>query len=522
MVLTAKDAVAWAQAGKKVILVREETNPEDVEGMRAAQGILTARGGMTSHAALVARGWGKCCIVGAGDIHVEVDKRQLTVKGTVLREGDWLTLNGSKGTVYAQALPLIKAAGENPNFVAFMGLCDKVKKLGVRTNADTPQDSAKAREFGAEGIGLFRFEHMFYGEGSDRPLFLLRRMIASNTEAERRKALEELFPFMKEDVKKTMKVMDGLPVTFRFLDPPLHEFVPNRADERQRLAADLGISDEEFNKRADGLHESNPMMGHRGVRLGISYPEMTEMQARAILEAAAELIAEGVDARPELMIPVTSHVNEIEHQKKLIEKVYAEVLAKFRLPKGKLALVVGTMIEIPRACLTADKFAGPCEFFSFGTNDLTQMGFGFSRDDTGSFLPNYLEKGILPADPFQTIDQEGIGELIRMGITKGRAVKPNLKIGICGEHGGEPESVKFCHRVGMSYVSCSPYRVPLAKLAAAQEAVADLAKKPAKAAPKPAVRPAAKAAAKKPAAKAARKPAAAKKAVKKAVSARKR
>ena len=522
VVLTAKDAVEWTQAGKTVILVREETNPEDVEGMRAAQGILTARGGMTSHAALVARGWGKCCIVGAGDIHVEVDKRQITVKGTVVREGDWITLNGSKGTVYAQALPLIKAAGENPNFVAMMGLCDKVKRLGVRTNADTPQDSAKAREFGAEGIGLFRFEHMFYGEGADRPLFLLRRMIASNTEAERRKALEELAPFMKDDVKKTMKVMDGLPVTFRFLDPPLHEFVPNGAEERRRLAADLGISDEEFNKRADALHESNPMMGHRGVRLGISYPEMTEVQARAILEAAAELISEGVDARPELMIPVTSHVAEIEHQKKLIEKVYGQVVDKFRLPKGKPALVIGTMIEIPRACITADKFAVPCEFFSFGTNDLTQMGFGFSRDDIGGFLPKYLEKGILPVDPFQSIDQEGIGELIRMGISKGRAVKPNLKIGICGEHGGEPESVKFCHRVGMSYVSCSPYRVPLAKLAAAQEAVADLAKKAAGPAPKKAAGTGAKAAARKPAArkpvKAAAKKPAVKKPVKKAVA----
>jgi pyruvate,orthophosphate dikinase len=286
---------------------------------------------MTSHAALVARGWGKCCIVGAGDIHVEVDKRQVTAKGTVLREGDWVTLNGSKGTVYVGALPLIKAAGENPDFVGFMAICDKVKKLGVRTNADTTEDSKKAREFGAEGIGLFRFEHMFYGEGSDRPLFLLRRMIASKTEEERRKALEEMFPFMKDDVKRTMDVMDGLPVTFRFLDPPLHEFVPNRPDERQRLATDLGISLDEFNKRADNLHESNPMMGHRGVRLGISYPEMTETQTQAILEAAAELIQAGIDARPELMIPVTSSVTEVVDQKKIIKKVYDKVLAKFNL-----------------------------------------------------------------------------------------------------------------------------------------------------------------------------------------------
>jgi pyruvate,orthophosphate dikinase len=316
---------------------------------------------------------------------------------------------------------------------------------------------------------------MFYGEGSDRPLFLLRRMIVSKTESERRKALEEMFPYMKDDVKRTMDVMDGLPVTFRFLDPPLHEFVPNRADERQRLATDLGISLDEFNKRADALHESNPMMGHRGVRLGISYPEMTEVQSQAILEAAAELIQAGKNARPEIMIPVTSAKAEIDDQKKLIDKVYEKVIAKFNLPKSKLALIVGTMIEIPRACVTADEFAGVCEFFSFGTNDLTQMGFGFSRDDIGSFLPTYLEKKVLPADPFQTIDQEGIGELIRMGIDKGRSVKPNLKIGICGEHGGEPESVKFCHRVGMSYVSCSPFRVPLARLAAAQAAIADKA-----------------------------------------------
>jgi pyruvate,orthophosphate dikinase len=514
VVLTAKDAVEWTRQGKKVILVREETNPEDVEGMRAAQGILTARGGMTSHAALVARGWGKCCIVGAADVHVDFAARQINVKGTVIKEGDWITLNGSKGTVYVGALPLIKAAGENPDFVGFMAICDKVKKLGVRTNADTPQDAKKAREFGAEGIGLFRFEHMFYGEGADKPLFLLRRMIASKTEAERRKALEELFPFMKDDVKQTMAVMDGLPVTFRFLDPPLHEFVPTRAEERQRLATDLGISLDEFNKRADNLHESNPMMGHRGVRLGISYPEMTETQTQAILEGAAELIQAGKNARPEIMIPVTSTMEEIVDQKKIIDRVYEKVLAKFNLSKSKLVLVVGTMIEIPRACVTADKFAGVCEFFSFGTNDLTQMGFGFSRDDMASFLPTYLEKKILPADPFQTIDQEGIGELIKMGITKGRAVKPTLKIGICGEHGGEPESVKFCHRVGMSYVSCSPYRVPLAKLAAAQEAVADAdrARAPAKSSVKPAAPK--KPAAKKVAMKAAKKPAA-KKTVKK-------
>ena len=353
-----------------------------------------------------------------------------------------------------------------------MKICDKVRTLGVRTNADTPADAKKAREFGAEGIGLFRTEHMFYGEGSDKPLFFLRRMIASNTVEERKKALAELTPFMKDDVKRTMEVMDGLPVTFRFLDPPLHEFIPNNPAERQRLAADLGISLEEFANRADKLHETNPMMGHRGVRLGVSYPEITESQTRAILEAAAELVKAGKDARPEIMIPVTSAAAEVVDQKRIIDRVYAEVLAGYGLSAAKLPLVVGTMIEIPRACITADKFAEVCEFFSFGTNDLTQMSFGFSRDDIGGFLPFYLERGILPADPFQTIDQEGVGELIEMGITRGRATNPKLKIGICGEHGGEAESVKFCHRVGMTYVSCSPFRVPIAKLAAAQEAAA--------------------------------------------------
>jgi len=493
IVLTAKDAVSWALQGKKVILVREETNPEDVEGMRSAEGILTARGGMTSHAALVARGWGKCCIVGAGDIHIDFSTKQAKMKDMVLREGDWISLNGSKGNVYMGALPLIKAAGENPNFVAFMAICDKIKKLGVRTNADTPQDAKKAREFGAEGIGLFRFEHMFYGEGADKPLFLLRRMIVSKTEAERRKALDELFPYMKDAVKGTMEVMKGLPVTFRFLDPPLHEFVPNRADERQKLATDLGISAEEFAKRADSLHENNPMMGHRGVRLGVSYPEMTEYQTRAILEAAAELVQAGIQSKPELMIPVTCSVTEIADQKKIIEPVYEKVIAKFGFSRSKLPLVVGTMIEIPRAAVTADKFAAQCEFFSFGTNDLTQMSFGFSRDDIGSFLPNYLAKKLLPADPFQTIDQEGVGELIKMGVAKGRSVRPDLHVGICGEHGGEPESVKFCHRSGFSYVSCSPYRIPLARLAAAQAAAEEKLAAKAPAAKKPA--------AKKPAAK---------------------
>ena len=513
LVFTAEEAVASAKAGTPCILLREETNPEDVEGMRAAVGILTARGGMTSHAALVARGWGKCCIVGAGALHVDASTRTARIAGSdvVLKAGDVVTLNGTRGHAYLGALPMVSAT-ENPRFQKFMTMADKFRTMGVRANVETPQDAKVARGFGAEGVGLFRFEHMFYGEGSDRPLFLLRRMIVSKTEAERRKALEEMFPFMKDDVKKTLDVMDGLPVTFRFLDPPLHEFVPNRPEERQRLASDLGISLDEFNKRADALHESNPMMGHRGVRLGISYPEMTEVQTQAILEAAAELIQAGKNAKPEIMIPVTSAKTEVEDQKKLIEKVYEKVIAKFKLPKAKLALIVGTMIEIPRACVTADKFASVCEFFSFGTNDLTQMGFGFSRDDIGSFLPHYLDKKILPADPFQTIDQEGVGELIKMGINKGRSVKPHLKIGICGEHGGDPESVKFCHRVGMSYVSCSPYRVPLARLAAAQAAIVESETPKASAKPVPKKTPAAK----KPAAKKVAKPAAKKTVVKKA------
>lgn len=471
VVFSANDAVEWTKKGEQVILVREETNPEDVEGMRAAVGILTARGGMTSHAALVARGWGKCCIVGAGDIHIDYEKKQFKVKDTVVKEGDWITLNGTKGNVYLGQLPLIKAAEENPFFVEFMKICNKVRNMGVRTNADTPQDAKKARAFGAEGIGLFRTEHMFYGEGSDKPLFILRKMIVSTNEEERRKALDELFPYMKEDIKKTLEVMEGYPVTIRLLDPPLHEFVPKRKDEREKLIKDLGITEEEFEKRTSKLHEVNPMMGHRGVRLGISYPEITEYQVRAILEAAAELIKQNKKALPEIMIPVTSTEKEIIHQKQIIDKVYQEVLKKFNIDKKKLPLVVGTMIEIPRACMIADKMASVCEFFSFGTNDLTQMGFGFSRDDIGGFLPAYLEKNILPKDPFQTIDFEGIGELIKIGISKGRKVKPNLKVGICGEHGGDPDSVKFCYSVGMTYVSCSPYRVPLAILAAAQAAV---------------------------------------------------
>ncbi|NLI09493.1 MAG: pyruvate, phosphate dikinase [Elusimicrobia bacterium] len=466
IVFTAADAVAWAKQGKNVILVREETNPEDVEGMRAAQAILTARGGMTSHAALVARGWGKCCIVGCSSLEIDLQKKELHTAGKVFREGDWITLNGSKGFVYEGKLNMLEAGSGNTMLADFLKMCNAVRKLGVRTNADTPSDSSKAREFGAEGIGLFRIEHMFYGKGSDEPLFKLRKMIVSKSKEERVNALNELFPYMKRDIKETLRIMQGLPVTIRLIDPPLHEFVPHQHDKLKELAESLGISFEELQTRADSLRESNPMMGHRGVRLGVTYPEITEMQARAIYEAAAELIKEGVKAMPEIMIPVVSHEKEIANQLPIIEKAYKETVAKTGVKS--LKYVVGTMIEIPRACLMAGKIAETMQFFSFGTNDLTQMTFGYSRDDAGVFLKEYTEKNILPEDPFQSIDQEGVGELIKITVERGRKTRPELKIGICGEQGGEPKSVEFCHKAGLSYVSCSPFRVPIAILAAAQ------------------------------------------------------
>jgi pyruvate, orthophosphate dikinase len=498
IVFTASDAVEWGKQGRKVILLREETNPEDVEGMRAAQGILTGRGGMTSHAALVARGWGKCCIVGCGALEIDVHAKTLSVDGRTFREGDILTLNGTRGYVYAGELPMISAS-ENPRFVQFMKLVDKFRTLKVRTNADTPEDAGKALEFGAQGIGLFRTEHMFYGKHSEAPLFCLRKMIVSDSVEERRRALDELFPYVKRDIKATLEVMNGLPVTIRLLDPPLHEFVPQETEKRAELAASLGISSEELSKRADALHESNPMMGHRGVRLGVTYPEITEMQVRAILESSAELIQEGKSVFPEIMVPVVCSVKELDDQKLIVEKIYAEVCAKVGVKSFKY--MYGTMIEIPRAALTAGKIAETAEFFSYGTNDLTQMGFGFSRDDIGGFVPDYVDKKILPIDPFQVLDQEGIGELIQIGIERGRKTRPGLKVGICGEHGGEPSSVGFCHRVGMDYVSCSPYRVPIARLAAAQASLKDrtsvksAAKKPV--AKKPAAKKAAKPAKKK-------------------------
>ena len=478
IVFTAADAVAWKERGESVILCRKETNPEDVEGMRAASGILTALGGMTSHAALVARGWGKCCVVGAGALQIDAASKTMTAGGTTLREGDWASLNGSRGIVYAGKLNTVDPDPENPMLVEFLKACDAVRTLGVRANADSPKDAAVARKFGAEGIGLLRTEHMFYGEGADEPLFKLRKMILSKTVEERRAACKELFPHVKADIKGTLAAMDGLPVTIRLLDPPLHEFVPQAEAKQAELAKSLGISLEDVRKRADALHESNPMMGHRGVRLGVTYPEVSEMQIRAILEATAELLAEGKKALPEIMIPVTCSVNELKDQGALIAKVKAEVLAKFNLKK--LTFLVGTMIEIPRAALTANKMAEAAEFFSFGTNDLTQMSFGFSRDDIGAFMPDYLDKKVLANDPFQTLDQEAVGELIKIAIERGRGTRPKLKVGICGEHGGDPASIHFCHKAGMNYVSCSPFRVPVARLAAAQIAATEAAKKPAK------------------------------------------
>ncbi|MCG6950332.1 MAG: pyruvate, phosphate dikinase [Acidobacteria bacterium] len=465
IVFSADDAVEWVKQGKTVLLVREETNPEDVEGMRAAVGILTGRGGMTSHAALVARGWGKCCIVGAGTLDIDVVGKTIKADGRVFNEGDVFTLNGTRGLVYAGEMPMIDAT-ENPRFVDFMKLADKIRVMKVRTNAETPEDAGLAIEFGAEGIGLFRTEHMFYGKGSEEPLFILRKMIMSGSEAERREILDELYPYVKRDMKRTLEVMGERPVTFRLLDPPLHEFVPQNEAERKELAEALDITAEVLDRRADELHELNPMMGHRGVRLGITFPEISEMQFRAILESAAEIRQDGRTCFPEIMVPVTCAKEELDEQLASAKKIHAEVCEKYGV--DEVEHLYGTMIEIPRAALTANEIAKTCEFFSFGTNDLTQMTFGFSRDDIGGFLPEYLDKKILAVDPFQVLDRDSVGELVKTGIDRGRETRPNLKVGICGEHGGEPNSVEFCHLVGMDYVSCSPFRVPIARLAAAQ------------------------------------------------------
>ncbi|MHA1903340.1 MAG: pyruvate, phosphate dikinase [Candidatus Thorarchaeota archaeon] len=467
IVFTSEDAVEWTKKGKQVVLIREETSPEDIEGMRAAIALLTARGGMTSHAALVTRGWGKCCIVGASALDIDTYAKKVTIGDKTYKEGDVFTLNGTAGLVYEGELPMMDST-KNPRLQEFMGMIDKYRTMGVRANADNPDDARTARNFGAEGIGLLRTEHMFYGEGSDEPLFLLRKMILSRTKKERRAALDELAPYVKEDIQSTLAVMDGLPVTIRLLDPPLHEFVPQSRFGQEKLALALGIDAEEVKKRGDALHENNPMMGHRGVRLGITYPEIYEMQVRAILEAMAELQKKGKTVQLEIMIPVTVGAAELKTMELVVNAVHKRVEEETGL---KLDYLVGTMIELPRACMRAGDMAKTAEFFSFGTNDLSQMGFGFSRDDIDSFLPEYLDRHILRNDPFQSIDMRGIGQLMEIAIERGKATRPDIKIGICGEHGGDPRSVKFFHKIGLDYVSCSPYRLPIARLAAAQAAI---------------------------------------------------
>ena len=462
-VFTADDAQAWAKEGKTVILVRKETSPEDVHGMHSAEAILTAKGGMTSHAALVARGWGKCCIVGCSEINIDVSKKQFRAKGKVIKEGDWITLNGTKGYVYQDKVSLVKPDLEdNPSLKIFLKICDSVRKLKIRTNADTPEDAAAARNFGAEGIGLCRTEHMFFDPNRIKSM---RKMILAENLEDRKNALDELLPFQKKDFLGILEAMEGLPCTIRLLDPPLHEFLPQAEGKKEELAKELGISLQKLEGRISQLHELNPMLGHRGCRLGITYPEITQMQARAVLEAAAELTKAKKKVYPEIMVPLIGSRAEMKNQYDIIKSIANEIEKKYN---AKIKYSIGTMIEIPRAAITADKIAEIAEFFSFGTNDLTQMTFGYSRDDIGGFLPDYLERGILPTDPFQSIDIEGVGELIAMAIKKGRSKKKDLKIGICGEHGGEPASIAFCHKVGMNYVSCSPFRVPIARLAAAQ------------------------------------------------------
>ena len=465
--LTSEKAKEYRAAKVANILVREETNPEDVEGMRAADGILTARGGMTSHAALVARGWGKCCIVGCDAVKIDLEKGIVKIGDKQFKEGDVISLNGSKGWVYAEPVGMINAT-ENPLFQQFMALVDKYRKMGVRTNADNPEDAQNAVNFGAEGIGLFRIEHMFYGKNSEEPLAKLRNMILANTTEERVAALAELEPYIKNAAKGTLKVLNGKPLTFRLMDPPLHEFVPHTEEKQKALAAERGISFEEIKKRIDALNEVNPMMGLRGVRLGIVYPEITETQFRALFQATAELMKEGFDPHLEIMVPLTINVKELEHQKAIANRVKAEVEAKFGV---KINYMYGTMIEIPRATLVADQIASVAEFFSFGTNDLTQMTFGFSRDDVNAIVKDYIEEKIIPADPFNTLDQEGVGQLVKLGVQRGRSQRANLKCGVCGEHGGDPASVHFFYKAGLNYVSCSPFRVPVARLAAAQAAI---------------------------------------------------
>ena len=464
IVFFADDAEEWHANGHQVVMVRIETSPEDLAGMSAAEGILTARGGMTSHAAVVARGMGKCCVSGAGAINVDYKARTVEIDGVVLKEGDYLSLNGSTGEVYYGEVKT-KPAEVTGDFAALMELCNKYTKLVVRTNADTPHDAEVARNFGAVGIGLCRTEHMFF---ENEKIKAMREMILADTVEGREKALEKLLPYQKQDFYGILKAMDGYPVNIRLLDPPLHEFVPHDLAGQEAMAKEMGVSVQEIQHRVNSLSEHNPMLGHRGCRLGNTYPEITAMQTKAILGAAIQLKKEGHDPHPEIMVPLIGIVNEFDAQEKVIRDT---AKALFKEEGVEIPFRVGTMIEIPRAALTADNIAKKAEYFSFGTNDLTQMTFGYSRDDIASFLPVYLDKKILNVDPFQVLDQNGVGQLIKMAVDKGRNTRPNLTCGICGEHGGEPSSVKFCHKVGLNYVSCSPFRVPIARLAAAQAAV---------------------------------------------------
>lgn len=471
IVFDADEAEAWVSKGKKVVLVRIETSPEDLKGMNVAEGILTARGGMTSHAAVVARGMGKCCVSGAGTIKINYKERTLEADGKVFKEGDFISLNGSTGEVIEGRIET-----RNPemggHFGELMALADKKTRMNVRTNADTPHDAAVARSFGATGIGLCRTEHMFFGGNK---IIAMREMILAENEAGRRAALAKLLPIQREDFEGIFEAMQGLPVTVRLLDPPLHEFVPHDDKGQQEMAKVMGVPVAKIKQKVEDLHEFNPMLGHRGCRLGITYPEITEMQARAIIEAALNLKAKGIEAKPEIMIPLIGTVAELKMQEEVVRKTIEKVFAE---RNDSIPYLVGTMIEIPRACITADKIAESAEFFSFGTNDLTQMTFGYSRDDAGKFLDIYKKNGILKHDPFEILDQEGVGSLVKMAVKRGQKTRPNIKLGICGEHGGEPSSVKFFHTAGLNYVSCSPFRVPIARLAAAQAAVEEkMAKK---------------------------------------------
>ena len=462
-VFTADDAEQWHKNGEKVILIREETSPEDVHGMHAAEAILTAKGGMTSHAALVARGWGKCCIVGCSELQIDVSKKEVVIGENTISEGDWITMNGTEGKIYSGSVELIDADPDtHPEYKELMVWADEVRQLKIRTNAESPNDAKQAIKFGAEGIGLCRTEHMFFDEAR---ILAIRKMIFADNEKDRRSAVMELLPYQKEDFMGILKAMEGMPVTIRLLDPPLHEFMSLSEDQEKSLADNLNIDVSTVKSRVSALHELNPMLGHRGCRLGIAYPEITEMQARAILEASAELTKSGVSVLPEIMIPLVGTVTEYIDQEKVIREVAKDVMKEYEL---ELKFMVGTMIELPRACLTADEIAKHAEFFSFGTNDLTQTTFGFSRDDIGSFLPDYLDRSILPEDPFQSLDVNGVGKLVSMAVKLGRDVNEKIKIGICGEHGGDPASIHFCKENGLDYVSCSPFRVPIARLSAAQ------------------------------------------------------